>query len=304
MRAIGFGVTVAGLVLAGGLHAQQFMFQAPAPPARATGKVQVFGLGSGSYLGVGVAEISAERVKALKLKEERGVEVTRIEDDSPALKAGLKAGDVVLDYNGQRIEGTEQFVRMVRETPEGRQVRLLISRDGNTQTLTATIAARKGFDAFATPKIDQERLTADLQKAYAARREALDQLRIQIPDMPQVVMGMRSGGLGIEAESITAQLAEYFGVKAGVLVRSVTKDSAAAKAGMKAGDVITKVDETSVSQPQEITRALRALQTKKTFPVVVVRNHKDLTLSVTLEEPRSTGSSSRAVNSEGGETSL
>ena len=73
---------------------------------------------------------------------------------------------------------------------------------------------------------------------------------------------------------------------------------------MKAGDVITKVDETSVSQPQEITRALRALQTKKTFPVVVVRNHKDLTLSVTLEEPRSTVSSSRAVNSEGGETSL
>ena len=151
MRAIGFGVTVAGLVLAGGLHAQQFMFQAPvppaapAPPARATGTVQVFGLGSGSYLGVGVAEVSAERVKALKLKEERGVEITRVDDDSPALKAGLKAGDVVLDYNGQRIEGTEQFVRMVKETPEGRQVRLLISRDGNTQTLTATIAARKGF---------------------------------------------------------------------------------------------------------------------------------------------------------------
>ena len=314
MRAIGFGVTLAGLLLAGGLHAQEFMFQAPAPPAppaapappvRVTRKVQILGLGSGSYLGVGVAEVGAERVKALKLKEERGVEVTKVDDDSPALKAGLKAGDVVLDYNGQRIEGTEQFVRMVRETPEGRQVRLLISRDGNTQTLTATIVARKGSDAFATPMIDQDRLQADLQqKAQGDMQIARERFRLQMPDMPQVVMGMRSGGLGIEAESITSQLAEYFGVKAGVLVRSVTKDSVAAKAGMKAGDVITKVDDASVSQPQEITRALRTLQAPKTFPVIVVRNHKDVTLSVTLEEPRTSGSSIRAVNPEGGETSL
>jgi serine protease Do len=290
------------------------MFQAPpappvtpVPPARATGKVQVFGLGSGSYLGVGVAEVSAERVKALKLKEERGVEVTRIDDDSPAVKAGLKAGDVVLDYNGQRIEGTEQFVRMVRETPEGRQVRLLISRDGNTQTLTATIAARKGLDLFGASKMDQARLQAEMKAAQADMQKAQQQFRFQMPDTPQVLMGMRSGGLGIEAESITAQLAEYFGVKDGVLVRSVAKDSAAAKAGMKAGDVITKVDETSVSQPQEITRALRTLQAKKPFPVIVMRNHKDVTLSVTLEEPRTTGSSimiPRALSMEGGETRL
>ena len=314
MRAIGFGVTVAGLLLAGGLHAQQFMFQvppappaAPAPPARAAGSVQVFGLGSGSYLGVGVAEVGAERVKALKLKEERGVEITKVDDDSPALKAGLKSGDVVLDYNGQRIEGTEQFVRMVKETPEGRPVRLLISRDGNTQTLTATIAARRGHGAFVTPKIDQERLRADMMAAQADMQKAQERFRFQMPDTPQVFMGMRSGGLGIEAESITAQLAEYFGVKAGVLVRSVNKDSAAAKAGMKAGDVITKVGETSVAQPQEITRTLRALQTKKTFPVVVVRNHKEMTLSVTLEEPRTSGSTITLpvrVTVEGGETRL
>lgn len=304
MRAIGFGVTVAGLVLAGGLHAQQFMFQAPVPPGT-TGqppRVQPFmlNMGAGSYLGVGVAEIGVERVKALKLKEERGVEITKVDADSPALKAGLKAGDVVLDYSGQRIEGAEQFVRMVRETPEGRQVRLLISRDGNTQTLTATIAARKGPGISVRPEIDPESLQVEMQKLR-------DQFRFQIPDTPQVFMGMRSGGLGIEAESITAQLAEYFGVKDGVLVRSVAKDSPASKAGMKAGDVITKVDETSVSQPQEITRALRTLRTKKTFPVIVVRNHKDVTLSVTLEEHRTMGSSitlPRAVSAEGGETAL
>ena len=146
-----------------------------------------------------------------------------------------------------------------------------------------------------------------MKAAQTDMQKAQQRFRFQMPDTPQVFMGMRSGGLGIEAESITAQLAEYFGVKDGVLVRSVVKDSAAAKAGMKAGDVITKVDETSVSQPQEITRALRTLQAKKTFPVIVVRNHKDVSLSVTLDEPRTTGSSftnPRAVIAEGGETRL
>ena len=101
--------------------------------------------GGGSYLGVGVAEVTPERAKALKLKEERGAEITSVEADSPAAKAGLKAHDVVLEYNGQRVEGIEQFTRMVRETPAERQVRLTISRDGATQALTATIGQRKGY---------------------------------------------------------------------------------------------------------------------------------------------------------------
>ena len=74
-------------------------------------------------------------------------------------------------------------------------------------------------------------------------------------------------------------------------MRSVVKDSAAAKAGMKAGDVITKVDDTKVASPREITSATRSLRSKKTFPVTVIRNHKEMTVSVTLEESRpATGS--------------
>src|SRR4051794_740069 len=72
---------------------------------------------SGSFLGVGVAELTPERTKTLNLRDEYGVEITRVEDDSPASKAGLKTGDVVLEYNGQRVEGLEQFMRLVRETP-------------------------------------------------------------------------------------------------------------------------------------------------------------------------------------------
>ena len=78
----------------------------------------------GTYLGVNLAEIDANRAKELKLKEDYGVEITRVEENSPAEKAGVKAGDVVLEYNGQRVEGMEQFGRMVRETPPGREVKL------------------------------------------------------------------------------------------------------------------------------------------------------------------------------------
>jgi serine protease Do len=272
MKAIGFGAALMALVLAGGLNAQD-MFYYGVPPA-----------GAGSYLGVGVADVSAGRVKALKLKEERGVEITSVETDSPAAKAGLRAHDVVLEYNGQRVEGTEQFMRVVRETPVERQARLTISRDGATQTLTATIGQRKGFGALTLPN-------ENLQRA----QEQLRNLQMRMPDVPHPNMSWQSGMLGVEAESLTDQLAEFFGVKEGVLVRSVVKDSAAAKAGMKAGDVITKVDDTKVASPREITSATRSLRSKKTFPVTVIRNHKEMTVSVTLEESRQTTGSRSEV---------
>jgi len=272
MRTIATGIPLAGLLLCGVLQAQQgFAFGALLAPEPAAQTVIVSGAASGSYLGIGVAEIDAERARKLKLKEERGVEVTRVEEDSPASKAGLKTGDVILEYNGQRVEGTQQFVRMVRETPAGRQVRLLISRDGATQTITAAIGKReaRGMAWGATQA---------LEELNALGRD------FRTPDIPQVFVGVRSRGLGIEAEGLTSQLAEYFGVKEGVLVRSVLRDTPAEKAGLKAGDVITKVDGASVAKPQDVTRALRASREKKTFPLTVVRNHKEMTISVTLAE--------------------
>ena len=83
-----------------------------------------------SYLGIGVVDVDAERAKALNLKEERGAEIKSVAEDSPAAKAGLKEGDVVLEYNQERVEGMEQLVRLVRETPPGRQVALSVWRNG------------------------------------------------------------------------------------------------------------------------------------------------------------------------------
>ena len=111
---------------------------------------------SGSYLGVGVAEVDDQRAKELKLKEERGVEIRKVEEGSPAEKAGIKEHDVVLEYNGQSVEGIESFIRMVRETPVGRAAKMLISRDGATQTITAKVGQRKDSGhtfAFTMPPI-------------------------------------------------------------------------------------------------------------------------------------------------------
>jgi S1-C subfamily serine protease len=111
---------------------------------------------------------------------------------------------------------------------------------------------------------------------------------VTIPDMPKAFMSWRSSILGIEAESLEPQLAEFFGVKEGVLVRSVVKNSAAEKAGLKAGDVITKVDESSVATPRDVSSAVRSLKAaKKAIPLSIIRERREMTVNVNLEDDRS-----------------
>jgi len=268
---------VATIVLAAGMT-----FVTPAAQAQPDDrpKPMVAIGGSRSFLGVGVVEVNAERVKALNLKEERGVEVTRVEENSPAARAGLKVQDVVLEFAGNRVEGAEQFVRLVRETPAGREVKLQISRGGQVQTVAATIETRK------------------------VKAIELGDMHIAVPNIPEIripeltgMINLRSSMLGVEAESLNPQLAEFFGVKEGVLIRSVSKGSAAEKAGMKAGDVVTKVEDRKVTTPSEITRALRTAE-KKPVAVSITREKKDMTLSVTVEDAADGRPRGRSVRSQ------
>jgi serine protease Do len=225
--------------------------------------------GGGTYLGVSLAEIDDNRAKELKLKEDYGVEITRVEDGSPAEKAGIKAGDVVLEYNGQRVEGMEQFGRMVRETPTGREVKLTISRDGGTQVLSAMLGSRK-------------------VRTFAGNfPQGFEMPEIRIPDIPQIFTTLRTARLGIEAESLGPQLADFFGVKEGVLVRSVIENTPAQKAGLKAGDVVTKVDGMPVTSPGELSGAVRTASSKKTYSVEFTRDRKIQAVTVMVEEGRS-----------------
>ena len=236
---------------------------------------------SGGYLGIGGLDISPERAKALNLKEERGVEVSSLAADGPASKAGIKEGDVVLEFNGQPVQGTAQFQRLVRETPVGRQVKIAVWRSGAAQTITATVG--------------ENRQTTVIAPGDGSWNFSMP----EIPAMPNIEiprfqMSLQNPMLGIVGESLGQedQLADFFGVQDGVLVRSVKKGSAAEKAGIKAGDVITKVDDSKVTSSTEITRVLRGLKSRKTFGVTVVRNRKEMPLTVTME---STGSSIRAA---------
>jgi serine protease Do len=190
---------------------------------------------------------------------------------------------VILAYNGQRVEGAEQFIRFVRETPPGRTVKLAIVRAGVQQTISATLGARK------TPMFGP-----DMEDFHIE----VPEFNVLVPDVPRAMMFWRSSTLGVEAEGLgETQLAGYFGVKNGVLVRSVFKGSAAEKAGLKAGDVLLRVDKDSVTTPREVTGAIRDSRKsgKNSFPVVLMRDHKEMTLTVTIEDahpptPRPIGS--------------
>jgi serine protease Do len=235
-----------------------------------TPKAKISNSGS-SYIGVMVQEIDGDRAKELKLREEYGVEVTRIEADGPAEKAGLKVGDTIQQYNGQRVEGMEEFKRLVNETPASREVKLDIVRAGAPQTLIVKVGVRPLAIAVAHPM------------PLPAQLPMVRQFEVHMPDLPHSFLTWKSSVLGVEAESLDGQLAEYFGVKEGVLVRSVTKGSAAEKAGIKAGDVITRVDDSKVATPADISTRIRSIQGKQ-VPVLVMRDHKEMTLSITVED--------------------
>lgn len=266
-------VILSGICLAGFLASA--VSAEPPERAKAVSHRLVMQHNGSSYLGVGVVDMTSERAKEIHLNEERGVEVRCVDPDSPAAKAGLKEGDVVLEYNGQRVDGGEQFMRLVRETPPSRPVSLMVFRNGANQTLTATIGQRQAGI-----------LAMDLEGdgPLMAMPGMPEIPSVRIPDMPRAFTSWRSPTLGIESESLNPQLAEYFGVKEGVLVRLVTHDSAAEKAGFKAGDVIVKVEGQKVTTPKEISSILQSSKSKKTVLITVLRHQKEVVLNVTLEE--------------------
>jgi len=260
----------------------------PAPPAAAFNFNWARG---GSYLGTSVQEVTAERAKELKLPDVHGVEVTRVEEDSPAAKAGIKEKDVVLEFAGQAVQGMEHLKRLVAETPVGRQVKIVVWRNGAAQTLTAAIGSQKNAMPMG-PAAARMWTMPDIPMFKG--------MTIPPMDIPEFSMDWQNPRLGIIGEPLgkQEQFAEFFGVKDGVLVKSVVKNSPAEKAGIKAGDVIVKVDDSRIATAEDITKALRSAPNAKTTCVVtVVRGRKETPITVTLEA-RTGGPVRTAVRSE------
>lgn len=233
--------------------------------------------GSG-WLGVEIDEVTPEKAKDLKLSATRGVIVSDVEPDSPAAKSGLKENDVILEYDGQAVEGTVQFRRLVRETPPGRTVALMISRDGRKQNVSVELADRNAF----YEKQMQGRMR-DFGKPFAL---ATPNLNFNMPDM--FFMDSRTPLLGINAEDLTGQLGSYFGApdNSGVLVREVRSGTPADKAGLKAGDVIVKVDDKPIKSLSDLREELRDKSDQKTVNLGVLRKGSEMNVRVEIEKPK------------------
>jgi hypothetical protein len=233
---------------------------------------------TGAYMGVDIADITTERLSALKLKDERGVEVTMVDQDAPAGKAGLKEHDVILSMNGTSVESGAQLRRMIRETPAGRVVTLGVSRDGQPLTLKVQLADRKKSVGWGPKPKD---------------------FKFEMPAMPampdfdvpvSVVVVHSSLRSGLMVENITPQLGEFFGVKngKGVLVRSVEKGSRAEKSGFRAGDVIVRVNDQTVRDTSDFSHAIRST-TSGSVTVGVIRDKREQNLTLPLPERKDSG---------------
>ncbi len=204
----------------------------------------------------------------LKVSEPRGVEITTVDQDSPAGKAGLHEQDVILSFNGQQVSNSKDLRRFIRQTPSGQTVRLGISRDGQMQTVPVQLASRK--EAF------------NYNYDYNFHFNPPSIPHIDIPEPPVINVMQRRSGLTVE--SLSGQLAQYFGTKSGrgVLVRAVDRGSNAEAAGFKAGDVIIAAGNSSVDNVSDWSRVLRQ-QTGK-LSVKVLRDRREQTLSFNVPE--------------------
>ncbi len=247
-----------------------------------TGETWAFGSeegGSGSsYMGVDIADVTSERLSTLKLKEEHGAEITMVDQDAPAGKAGLHEHDVIVNLNGSAVESAAQLRRMIKETPAGRVISLGISRDGQPLTIKLQLADRRKSMTWEPG-----------EHSFKVEMPQLPQLpEIDVP--VSVVIAHSSLRSGLMVENITQQLGDFFGVKdgKGVLVRAVEKGSRGEKAGFRAGDVVVKVNNQPVHDTSDFTRAVRTTS-GSTAAVTVVRDKREQNLTLTLPDKKDSG---------------
>lgn len=211
----------------------------------------------GGWLGVRVAEMTPSMREDFSLGNRFGLLVVDVERDSPADDAGLREDDVILSFDGQATDQVTPFTAAVRRTQPGTAVKLKIFRDGNERELQVDIGRRRRHD-FGSMSWG----TNDFSFGF--------------------------GGplLGVQVVTLNGDLAPYFDRKEGegVLITDVTEDGPAQEAGLKAGDVITKVDETEVSDRNELVETLSEYEAGDEVTIEFVRKRKTESVAVTLEE--------------------
>ncbi len=236
---------------------------------------------SQGYLGVSIADVDADKVQTLKLKDTHGAVITLIDHDAPAGQIGLKINDVVLAIDGQAVDNADQLRKMLREIPPGHKVSLEISRDGNIQTLAVQLAERKTLDHDVWDKIDSDGdgITPAPGMGILAGSPGGDAPSSGGFHLPFFGSNLNVGAL---VEPLTSQMAEYLGIAGGLMVKQVAHKSEAAVAGFRAFDVILKVGADSIATLADWERALRSNQGKP-VPVTILRDKKQQTLTLQVD---------------------
>jgi serine protease Do len=246
---------------------------APAPPAmpdtpEAT-KEFTFYLGGGSFLGIHPEEVTRENMGRFNLRDAKGVAVSKVIEGSPAEKAGIRKDDVVLRVNGEEVTSIRKLSRLIDEVAPDHVARLTISRNGAEQELSITVGKREDFNALMGPGAYPGKLLEEFSRAPGAYAFPLGSSR----------------RIGVSTNVLTKQLADYFGVAGdkGVLITSVRENSPAAKAGLKAGDVITDIDGEKIDGVGDLSRAINR-QSEGEVTLTIVRDKSQRTIRVTPEK--------------------
>ncbi len=259
----------------------------PGAPAQSTKITQILeqvdpllSHSSPGYLGVLVSDVDSDTASRLKLKEVRGAIITLIDHDAPAGQIGLRVNDVVLEVNGQRVEGAEQFGRMLHEIPAGRKVTLMLSRDGSPQTVEVQLVDRKVMEQDVWNKLGTGNETSGEAPALGILPGGGGDVPTTGFHMPFV--GTNTLKVGAMVEPLTAQMADYLGVPGGIIVKGVARKSEAAAAGIQARDVILKVGNDPISTTADWDRALRANQGKP-VQVTILRDRKQQIINLQVD---------------------
>ncbi|MFN2576539.1 MAG: PDZ domain-containing protein [Pyrinomonadaceae bacterium] len=289
-------VVSAGAIASGIVYAQE----ASPPPAetlRALLNAEVEGpqepgarslsffLEGGAFLGVGTEDITKENMARYGMREVRGVGITEVAKDSPAEKAGLRKDDVIVRFDGESITSVRKLTRLINESAPDQNVRITISRGGAEQELSATLAKHTMDNLFGgtlSPRILRGSNNDDFRVLPGTNWPP----SIAGGDGPFVLSMGANRRIGVNTQMLTKQLADYFGVKdGGILITSVSDNSPAAKAGLRAGDVITAIDGEKVSAQADLIRGLSKKETGD-VSLTIVRDRNTRTVTLTPEKQR------------------
>lgn len=252
------------------------------------------------YLGIYMQEVTASLRRGMDLPRDAGVLVSGVADESPADKAGLREGDVITEVDGHDVGTPDELRDAVRGAGAGHSVSLHVWRDGNERTMSVTLGERSSSDdesgrvrIFRVP--DEDDADSGDNSTEKRREIRIYRDKDEKDDGDRVApRAARGGYLGVGLTELTSQLGDYFGVRSGgVLVTSVEEDSPAHDAGLKAGDVITGIDDEDVESVEDLRSAVREHKPGATVSVHIVRNRAPQTVSAKL------GTARRDVSVEG-----